>query len=172
MVPAALCCASLLRGRGQERANVSAPDSLRCVLQSVAEATQQEIEKIDMEPIELDAESQAGASKPARYPDTLMRTIAAVGAIAAAVTLVAITPIGPWLADEFAIVGATVAKVSALLKAIMERIPWPQPMHGEQGLWETITILFTSVIVRPLSAAHVHVHAGVPQRALSAPRYA
>ena len=132
------------------------------MLQSVAEATQEEIEKIDMEPIELDAESQAGASKPARYPDTLMRTIAAVGAIAAAVTLVSITPIGPWLAQEFAIVGATVAKVSALLKAIMERIPWPQPMHGEQGLWETITILFTSVIVRPLSALPVQWSLSIP----------
>lgn len=118
------------------------------VLQSVAEATQEEIEKIDMEPIEFVSQSQDDASRPSRYPETLMRTVAAVGAIAAAVTLVAITPIGPWLADEFAIIGATVAKVSALLKAIMERIPWPQPMHGEQGLWETITILFTSVIVR------------------------
>jgi hypothetical protein len=118
-----------------------------CVVQSVAEATQEEIEKIDTEPIEFESESQEATSKVSKYPETLMRTIAAVGAVAAAVALVAITPIGPWLADEFAIIGATVAKISALLQAIMERIPWPQPMHGEQGLWETITILFTSVIV-------------------------
>lgn len=124
------------------------------MLQSVAEATQEEIEKIDMEYIDFDSKSQEDASKPGQISETLMRTIAAVGAIAAAVTLVAITPIGPWLADEFAIVGATVAKVSALIKAIMERIPWPQPMHGEKGLWETITILFTSVIVRS-PTAHV-----------------
>lgn len=123
------------------------------MLQSVAEATQEEIEKIDMEPIEFESESQEDAAKPSKYPETLMRTVAAVGAVAAAVTLVAITPIGPWLADEFAIIGGTVAKISALLKAIMERIPWPQPMHGEQGLWETITILFTSVIVRTYSAS-------------------
>jgi hypothetical protein len=119
------------------------------MLQSVAEATQEEIEKIDTEPIEFDSEDPVDAAKTSWYPETLTRTIAAVGAIAAALTLVAITPIGPWLADEFAIIGSAVAKGSALLKAIMERIPWPQPMHGEQGLWETITILFTSVIVRP-----------------------
>lgn len=122
----------------------------------MAEATQEELEKIDMEPIEFESEAEADASTPRQIPEALMRTIAAVGALAAAVVLVAITPVGSWLVEEVAIVGATVAKVSALFAALVERIPWPQPVHGEQGLWETITILFTSVIVRcspPVAAA-------------------
>lgn len=127
-------------------------------VQSVAKAATDEVAKFDTESassMEEDGSEDDGAAKKkaaGALPEPLMRAAAAVVALAAAITLAAVSPLGPWIAREVEIVGAMVAKVSAVAGAILERIPWPQPVHGEEGLWETITILLTSVIVRhPLS---------------------
>lgn len=121
-------------------------------MQSVAKAATEEVAKIDTESAayleEDEAEDEEEAAGKRALPEPLMRAAAAAVALAAAVTLAAITPIGPWIAREVEIVGAMVAKVSAVVGAVVEKIPWPQPVHGEEGLWETITILLTSVIVR------------------------
>eukprot|EP00892_Ulva_mutabilis_P009068 jgi/Ulvmu1/6533/UM003_0166.1 len=115
---------------------------------SVAKAATEEVAKFDIEHV-LEEEAEGEAAAKEGLPEPLMRAAAAAVAIAAAVTLAAITPVGPWIAREVEIVGATVAKVTQVMAAIVEKIPWPQPVHGEEGLWETITILFTSVIAVP-----------------------
>lgn len=120
------------------------------MIQSVAEVATEEVAKFDTEGSEDGDGLDSKEAVKKGLPEPLMRAAAAAVALAAAVTLVAITPIGPWVAREVEIVGATVAKVTAVVGAIVEKIPWPQPVHGEEGLWETITILFTSVIVRTL----------------------
>lgn len=136
-------------------------------LQSVAKAATEEVAKFDTESTlydDLDGSDGEEATKKG-LPEPLMRAAAAAVALAAAVTLAAITPVGPWIAREVEIVGAMVAKVTAVVAAIVEKIPWPQPVHGQEGLWETITILFTSVIVRPASAHPGRLCCSAPPRA-------
>jgi hypothetical protein len=106
--------------------------------------------------IESSAEDMAAAQQDALNPPVWRDWVVLGGA---AIALAAIcygisnTALGTWLAEECVGISTLIQKASAIGARLMERVPWPAPEHGAESIWETITILFASVLVRPRAAS-------------------
>ena len=56
--------------------------------------------------------------------------------------------VSPYMMSRFP--GAPQLQVRARLSALLSSIPWPEIPHGEEGLYESIWLLLTSVVTVPL----------------------
>ena len=57
------------------------------------------------------------------------------------------TALGSTILKECEVLSVFAQKMTSIMGSVMEKVPWPQPHHGEEGLWQTIAILATSVLV-------------------------
>lgn len=134
-----------------ERSTLNAP--LACVqtTPSFTDQTKADLDEIvasaadSDDDIGPDAEAAMAAAARAEKRRALLPYFALAAGLMAVFFL---TPLGPWLSAEFEVVSVAAQKVSGVASAVMDKIPWPQPHHGEEGLYVTIAILMTSVIVR------------------------
>lgn len=113
---------------------------------SYTEQTEEELDKIAIESSEDSMEEE-----PPKVPAYHKRMMIAAGAIAVAMLCLVLskTACGTWLANECMVISTLIQKVSALASGVMDKIPWPAPEHGAESIWQTITILFASVLVCP-----------------------
>jgi hypothetical protein len=109
--------------------------------------TEAELEKIDMDSSFEEPSPRADMDDKKVAPPWL-KVMAAAVALAVSGYAIAQTPFGTWLAEEAAVTSVLIQKISAVVSSIMDKIPWPAPVHGAESIWETITILFASVLVR------------------------
>jgi hypothetical protein len=118
-----------------------------CLQKSYTELTEAELEKIDMDSSFEEPPPMVDIDDKKDTP-TWLKVIAVGVTLAVAGYAIAQTPVGTWLAEEAAITSVLIQKISAVFSSIMDKIPWPAPVHGAESIWETITILFASVLVR------------------------
>ena len=120
------------------------------VQKSYTELTQEELEKLEMD---MDSSSvEEGPPQEARtkqHAPPWLKVLAIGVSVAVLGYGVAQTKFGAYLANEWAVTSTLIQKVSAVATRILESIPWPSPEHGAESIWETLTILFASVLVRP-----------------------
>lgn len=114
---------------------------------SYTEMTQEELEKLEMDS-SLEEVAPAEAPSPEQNAPPWLKVLAIGVTVAVLGYGVAQTKFGAWLANEWAVTSTLIQKVSAVATRILESIPWPSPEHGAESIWETLTILFASVLVR------------------------
>jgi hypothetical protein len=114
------------------------------VQKSYTEKAEEELDKIAIESSEESMEEDA-----VKVPVNRKRMMIAAGAVTAVVFCLVLsrTAFGTWLANECMVISTLIQKVSALASGVMDKIPWPAPEHGAESIWQTITILFASVLV-------------------------
>lgn len=116
------------------------------------EKAEEELDKIEVE----SSEDTEASAEPAPVP--MWRDWVVLGGVACAVAAIcygiAQTPLGTWLAEECVGISTLIQKIGAIMGRVMERVPLPSPEHGAQSIWETITILFASVLVCPRANVH------------------
>lgn len=115
---------------------------------SYKEKTEEELDKIAVESSAEDLQMPEAEQNPPMWRDWVVLGGAAI-AIAAVCYGISHTAFGTWLAEECVGISTLIQKVSALVGGLMDKVPWPSPEHGAESIWQTITILFASVLVRP-----------------------
>ena len=118
------------------------------VQKTYQQKTEEELDKI--EATSDTADDPSVALEPATPP--MWRDWVVIGGAAIALAAVCYgisnTALGHWLAEECIGISTLIQKFSAIAGRLMETVPWPSPEHGAESIWETITILFASVLVR------------------------
>ena len=79
--------------------------------------------------------------------DKLMKNLPWLALGAGIIAACTCTALGSTILKECEMLSVFAQKMTSIMGSVMEKVPWPQPHHGEEGLWQTIAILATSVLV-------------------------